>query len=158
MVDSIFVNILRWIHLSSFIITVAILGLALYITYSTKNILNEFTDKIASVQKILAYYVLMILVNAIIGFLFSLSVFSWDFLGPVSLINDSGFLIKILSIVVLFTLVSTLHRIIRVKLEETTNGQEFSDDLKIESLQTIFRLEFYSILILFFLLFTTIVL
>ncbi|MHA1982879.1 MAG: hypothetical protein ACW967_00910 [Candidatus Hodarchaeales archaeon] len=155
MADSFIVDILGLFHLISYIITIFILVLSLYLTYNVKNTLENFTNRLVKIQKVLAYYVLLILITGIIGFIYSLGINNWDFLGPVTLINDPGFLVKILSIVVLFTFVGTLHRIIRVKLEETNEGKVFSKNIKIEYLQSIFRLEFYSLVLILFIFLST---
>ncbi|MHA1991654.1 MAG: hypothetical protein ACW981_11385 [Candidatus Hodarchaeales archaeon] len=155
MINNFFVNILGCLHLSSYITTVVVLIFSLYVTYNTKNTLEDLANKLVKIQKILAYYVLLIFITGIFGFIYSLGINNWDFLGPVTLINDPGFLVKILSVVVLFTFVSTLHRIIRVKLQEISEKKVFTEDKKMEYLQSIFRLEFYSLLLIFFIFIST---
>lgn len=154
MINITLVGLISWLHLTSYIITIAILFIALYITYDTRNSLNNFIISLINIQRLLGYYVLMLLLTAIFGFFYSLGISNWDPLGPVSLINDTGFVIKLLSTVVLFTFVGTLHRILRVQITEISKDVEKSDSEKIDVLQSIFRLTFYSLIIVFFILFS----
>ncbi|OLS27283.1 MAG: hypothetical protein HeimC3_04540 [Candidatus Heimdallarchaeota archaeon LC_3] len=154
MINITIIGIIGWLHLTSYVITIAILFITLYITYDTRNSLDNFIRNLINIQKLLGYYVLMLLITSGFGFFYSLGISNWDPLGPVLLINDSGFVIKILSTVVLFTFVGTLHRILRIQITELSNDGKKPDNEKIDILQSIFRLTLYSILIVFFILFS----